>query len=56
MSLVLEDFGSDVVGSPADGFFPFAVVFESGSETKIPEFYFHVVIEEKVSEFEAGLG
>jgi hypothetical protein len=49
VAFIFQDFGSDVVGGAADGFFLFAVVLEFGGEAEVAEFDLHVFVDEEVS-------
>ena len=53
--LALQNFGSDVVGSTANGSLPLSVKFELGGQTKVTNFDFHFVIQEQVTNFEISV-
>ena len=53
MSLSFQDFGSDVVGSTANGLFLFLVVLQPGGQSEVSQLDLHVLVEEHVAEFQA---
>lgn len=53
MPQIVDDLGSKVVGSAADGLPPFAVVLQFGCKSKIANFDFHVLIEHDIAKFKA---
>ena len=50
-----QNLWGDVVGSPAQGFLPLAVVVDLGGQAKVSDLALHVIIEEDVSQLEVSV-
>jgi hypothetical protein len=56
MSLfALKNFWRNIVGSTADGSFALSIELKLGGETEISHFDFHLVVKEKVTEFQISM-
>lgn len=52
---IKEDFGSDVVGSPANGLLPFSGILDQRSKAEIRDLDVHIGIKKQIPEFQISM-